>query len=202
MGHLPVIPLCHRVAIKHANTAGNAHAVNVLHVLTFSEKTPTEVFTSLDDNIAGLQPWQALPVDFTEAAMSVAITKLDGVTPTQVFTSTDGGWSGSLSGNYVPEAALGLTLQTAKRGKSYRGRVYLGPLTEGKVDNGEVDSTLVADTAAAWAAWENAMVAYATFTMSFAVASYRHATAEPITNVVGRLGVRTQRKRLTRVRSD
>jgi hypothetical protein len=194
---LPIIPNTFRVAVKHTDTAGLNHAVNVMHVLTGGPVTPATLFGDLNTAIGGNQPFKALSGFFTEAGMECAITPLDGTSPTQVFTSTDAGWSGDSGGDPILELAMRLTLYTAKRGRSYRGRLFIGPVGESVQNTGVLTDAIVDDTTAGFDAWANALVAIGP---TFCVASYRHATSEPVTTVRGHKQAGTQRKRLTRIR--
>lgn len=198
MPHLPVIADVFRVAIVHG-TADNKRSVNVINVRTTSGRTPSQVAHDLDLSVTTLHPFIALHSAYNIDHVKLQVTKLDGVSPTIEATPTDPAWGGGTGGDAVPEAALGMTIRTAKRGRSFRGRLFIGPVSESEINDGLFTGTQPADTSAAWSAWATAFNATGS-AGEFGVASYKLAQFNPVTEFETHLGVRTQRPRLVRVR--
>lgn len=195
MAPLPVITNVFRVAIKHFVAASGEHTVNVIH-LRSSVGTLASLQAALDAHGTAAM-WGELNSSY--ASTSITLTKLDGTSASVTYTpATPANWAGGASGEEIPEAAAGLTLNTAIRGRSYRGRIYVGPVTEAQCSGGNL---LSAGVTAHTAAWNTFLADMAAVGWDLVVASYLHATAQNVTLVVGRLGIRTQRKRLLRVRS-
>lgn len=192
MAPLPVIADIARVELEWSNGAG-ATAVNVFHVEA-PGLTEAEIGAVLEAH------WD----DTMQSEVSGAfefhewkITLLDGASP-QVAVP-NGGHSGGAGGDAIPEQAQVVSLRTGTRGPRGRGRLYLGPVTESSTSFGSLSSSVVATIIAAWITFANAIEADAN-PVRLVVASYKYATAAPVTNITGGTGAGTQVRRLRRVR--
>jgi hypothetical protein len=194
MPPLPVIDDVFRVSVHHFDGVGH-DSYNVMHFLK-TGGVSADIETALEANMtAGC--WA--PLSNTFGGCEVAITPLDGSSVTHTFTpSPHPAWEGGASGDTVPEAAFGLTLQTDTRGRSYRGRLFIGPVTEPQIAAGAFS---VGGAVAAWtASWSTFLNDMVTDSVPMVVASYKLATAAQVTSVRGHTGVRTQRGRLINYR--
>lgn len=190
MAPLPVIANTYRCALNWA--AGSQIAENVIHVREAASSS-SAVFAALQAAFVGNQWKSASATAFIE---SITITPLDGSSVTQTFATTVGTVVGGTSGNWAPNVAVIAQLQTAKRGRSYRGRVFV-PFT---ADSAQVDGQVVGATASAMETAWNTFVGSLFGGTGLVVASYKHSTAEAVTNVQVGIGCATQRRRQTRVR--
>jgi hypothetical protein len=123
-----------------------------------------------------------------------SITPLDGSSATEVFANTWGGGSGGDSP--IPSTATIVKLSTALRGQSFRGRIYLPFTDESAVFAGAltIDEITMGD---AWTDYKDAMEADG---WTMVVASYKLASAEPVTSLLVERAVATQRRRQDRLR--
>lgn len=190
MAVLPVIADVFRVAIDWVGGSGQT-AENVIHIKA-PGKTAAQVVTAIDsDTDANM----FLSVASAATAPHCSVTPLDGSSAT--FSGVLANWNGTAAGDYTPALAAIITLETAKRGRSYRGRIYLPFTAENRCTNGEwSDLTNPPAQAAAWAEWSTD-IAVGGFT--HVVASYRHATAEAVVNYVSHIAFATQRRRQGRL---
>ena len=192
MTPLPVIADIARVELHWSNGAGTT-SENVFHVEA-PGLTEAQISATLDSE------WDDSMQTFISSAMSFKehyITLLDGTSPQQVINcSTRTGGDG---GDGVLEAAQVISFRTATRGPRGRGRLYLGPVSEAHMNSGHFSSAPIAGCLAAWIAFANA-IEVATDSCRLVVASYTHATAAPVTNIIASDEVALQRRRLLRSR--
>jgi hypothetical protein len=108
----------------------------------------------------------------TASVYQLAITPLDGHTATQIYTVSGAKWSGgSASGDYLPSAAMVVSLRTSERGRQNRGRLFIPMVTETAVSNGSITASLTA----CQAAWDTFRANMTTALMPMHVASYGHS---------------------------
>lgn len=193
MAPLPVITNCYRVSLDWKSSVSSQIAENVIHVVAAGSDAPS-VATAVDAAFAANQ--------FTCAASTASIstlhvTPLDGSSSTVVHNVTNAHAAGEVTGDWVPNVAAVVSLQTAKRGRSYRGRVYIPFVGEGAVTDGALTSANPPALVTAWDAFRAALVAD---TMHLVVASYKHSTAENVTSEYVLAACGTQRRRQERVR--
>lgn len=174
---LPVIADCFRLSARFTNGSG-FEVANVWHVLA-PGKGETEAW-SIVGPLLDTTMWHALDSDM--AMIDWTILALDGVSAG--ITTPSSGFNGEASGDSIPGMACIVSFYTGLRGPSHRGRVFIGPIVEAQQSFGNVDSAVAAATAAAWEDFHNALVLE---DMAVCVASYTHASAEPITSVVGKI---------------
>jgi hypothetical protein len=196
---MPVIPHVYRVAINHKGSSG-VHTTNVIHVRMPDDPSEAGVIATLDAQAGTNNLFGPVASGYASAGTTLAVTKLDGVSPTVESPVTATAWDCAGSGDPVPEAALGLTLRTAKRGRSFRGRLFIGPLTEAAINNGIVSSSIVTGLSSSWSTFATDIAGAGTG-YALVVASYHLSSAENVTNVEGHFDMRTQRQRLLRTRT-
>src|ERR1041384_2513624 len=135
MPPLPVIADVFRGVLRWSNGGLGAHAVNVLNVHTnASGKTAQQVYTCLDAHVTASM-WGF--VSTGASVITVDILPLDGSSATQSFST--GGvakWTGTATGETIPQVAEIIKLQTGIRGPSHRGRIYLPFITAAEQGNG------------------------------------------------------------------
>jgi hypothetical protein len=192
---LPVIADCFRVAVDWQDVSGTSplSATNVMHILG-PGATALQVLLALNS--------EAVPDMFDSQCLSTqasqfTVLPLDGSSVAAVG-NPNALWKGNRSSTPLPSTAALLKLTTAKRGRSYRGRLFLPFVAESRADGGLLPAAL--SQTAAWVLFSNNLHAYAPL-LSLAVASYRHATAEAVTNLAVELALATQRRRQSRVRT-
>lgn len=164
--------------------------MNVMHVKK-SSSNPAAIATILNTNVT-TNMWY-----FQEQSSiihEVDITPLDGTSTTYPYIPpTTAIWAGGrTTADKIPNVANLIKLVTAKRGRSYRGRVYLPWIHETSQTNGVLDAPSVANCTAAWVAFLAAMSGSGA---PLGVASYLHATFEPVIAVICERDVATQRRR-------
>ena len=94
-------------------------------------------------------------------------------------------------------AAMRVSLQTARAGKSFRGRVYLPGLSRNSIgEDGAWTSGAVGEADAFVTAWRDAIQASAPVELIPSVHGLALPSDEPIVHVVGRTMVATQRRRV------
>ena len=194
MPPLPVITNTYRLAMLW-NDSDVGNAVNVMHFRKASS-TPADLYAAWHDD---LQDSMFESVHSNARIVQVDILPLNGTSPTVSFPTdylTNSKLAGGCSGQAIPAQATGLTFRTAKRGRSYRGRLYLPWVAEGCSADGVIDGSTIDAVNTAWGTYLNLV---ASDGWQAVVASYRHATAEDITEVVTHKKVRTQRRRQDRI---
>lgn len=188
MAALPVIPNVIRCVISGVCPSGQPWA-NTFHV----EKEPASSFGAAANAIqtevlkiygiavpygVGTEAWGQSASNLARMTQQ-RYTLLDGVTASALFNVTR---TGLLATNPMPsDTAVVVSEQTAKRGPRYRGRIYLPGYTESMNDaNGTIDATTRTNMTAGWVAFANALFASVDLG-GMVVASYKYATAEPVT---------------------
>lgn len=138
-----------------------------------------------------------MPASFEPFSMS--ILPLDGVTPTQEFTipPTHAMCGGDSQG--IPAAAAIMKLTTQVRGPRGRGRSFIGPIAENTQDSGILTQIARNNLLAGWNDFLPAIQALDPV-IFMVVASYVHADANPVTNVVFESVLGTQRRRQNQLR--
>jgi len=191
---LPVIDDVFRVAVHWRHGGTGQIAVNVMHFRS-DTGTSTSLAAALQASVAGNQ---FDGVSSGAVSDDVAITPLDGLAATSHFVLP--AWVGQgTGGDYSPASSAVLAFQTAKRGRSFRGRIYLPFLPETQMSDGALTGGVGPAIVGAWTAFNASMLATGDAWVHV-VASYKHASAEPILGytVMGSFG--TQRRRQTRIR--
>jgi hypothetical protein len=193
MATLPVITGAMRVTLNWTDDLGGT-AANVIHVDDGGHNTTT-VFNSLAAHVVqDLWSYTSNHLRVT----SVAITPLDGHSATNTFgTGSVTGWTGSTTGDPIPQMASIVSIRTALRGRSHRGRIFLPGVSEAQQSNGTLNSSGIASWQAAWTTFLAALTSDGN---PMALASYKLASLFPITgvNCEGKAG--TIRGRMTRLR--
>jgi hypothetical protein len=144
----------------------------------------------------------------SKAVENVNVTPLDGISATSSFaTGGPAKWTGSNSGDYVPQSPALVKLQTGVRGRDNRGRIFVPFIAEGVLSKGVIDAPTVAAMTGAWnnfLAALNALVAPGSWQLVVAAYDRRHlgagAHATPVINCVAEAETGTMRKRQTRNR--
>jgi hypothetical protein len=156
-----------------------------------------------DAHAIGIDVGAALVANMWHPAVSTAnfndisVTPLDGSSATVKVSMVPYDSAGSTSGAWSPASAAVVSIQTAKRGRSYRGRLYIPFIGEAAISDGSLVSGQADDVLAGFTSFKAALT---TAGVEWVVASYKHSTAELVTGfyVMSQLG--TQRRRQTRVR--
>jgi len=193
MTPLPVIADVYRVALNWSNDTPGQSAENVMHFHAVGSSAAA-VGAILDASVQG-DMWK--PVCSTSGIDSLSITPLDGSSATVLFTTESSLWTGETAGDWSPASAPVVAFATGLRGRSYRGRLFLPFCAEGAISDGSLTGTLAADVVDAWISFQG----YLSETpVTHVVASYKHATAAPVTSYTVASAIGTQRRRQTRVR--
>lgn len=194
MAPLPVIADTYRVAFNWVQSGLGLGATNVMHFRK-SGTNPAALAAILDGDVAAAM-WSCQGTN--SKIHSLQITPLDGSSVSFPFdTGSPAKWSGTDANNApVPNVSNIIKLLTAKRGRSYRGRVYLPWVDEDRQGAGKVDAGTLPTLQAAWVAFNAAVTADG---YEWVVASYTHATAEPVVAVLAETYIATQRRRQVRV---
>jgi len=173
----PIIPNVWRVTFDF-NAFGGVSPRNVIHVKdTAGTALPSDVSVVVQESVPD-ELWAVVNNNFQ--VVSITVRKLDGVSGSHVFdTDHTIKWFGHAGGQMVPNVAAKIRFGTVLGGRSHRGGVYLGPVGENEIDSGILDSTDMATVAAAWADFGATLATHETPQQ---VASYRHATSEPVTS--------------------
>jgi hypothetical protein len=192
---LPIIVGVYRCAIEQA--IGASSIANVVHVQ--APGTPTAAAVAQEVAFAwgktgGLSVLQSSQLQY----LNVHCTPLDGSSP-----SADHDFSlanhvgGTQAAASVPvNVCLILSLLTNTRGRSKRGRMYLPGVVQTQVDApaSRWSSGTLTAAVTEWNVWQAQLLAGASL-LKQVVASYKLATAFPITTVVARQDFGTQRDR-------
>jgi hypothetical protein len=191
---LPLIADVYRCAFKWSDPAFPTNAVNVMHFKK-SGSNPAAIATILNTNVTAAM-WY-----FQEESSvigEVDITPLDGTSVTYPYIPpVAANWAGErTTSDKIPNVANLIKLVTAKRGRSYRGRVFLPWVHEGSQTNGVLDAAAVSNCTAAWVAF---LAAMSSSGAPLQVASYLHATSEPVVAVICERDIATQRRRNSRI---
>lgn len=194
MAPLPVISNVARVALHWGQYGIAREAVNVMH-FRCAPGDIDALYSAIDTEVTK-EMWNPLTVNGSQVT-HVVITPLDGVTASKDYTTgAPAKWSGAQAGQeLIPQVAALVKLQTAKRGRSYRGRVFLPGVDELHSERGQIDVSLISAWQSAWTTFLGAMAGYP---HKLVVASYKHATAEDVTNVAVEQYCGTQRRRQPR----
>ena len=190
--HLPVIANTFRVAIGWVDGTTGQIATNVIHIEDPGGNAPavaTMVDNAINHNMLAAVSDHAHINEYT-------VTPLDGVSGTIVQTpsgiNTGGGGSTS-----SPASSAVVTVRTAKRGRSFRGRVFLPFIDEAQIADGLLTGGVELTTATGFATF---LASISGAGGTWVIASYKLATATPVTSVAVLRALGTQRRRQTRVR--
>lgn len=194
MSPLPVIEGVYRVTINYS-AVGGLSPVNVFHIAG----TPGTVAEAEAALSLAWEPGMAAPVPEVFEPITYTILPLDGVTPgtEHIMGPTAHPFCDGGSGDYVPEAAGILKLQTDTRGPSGRGRQFIGPLSEAAIDAGVWVGAGVTNVLDAWNTFNETLQ---TEDFTLCVASYVHEVAHVVTNLTVNTQQATQRRRLLATR--
>jgi hypothetical protein len=172
----------------------SSNAINVMHFRKPASSSAAVAAIILTD-------WQAnmlYPVGNSASIDTLHITPLDGTTASSDYaTGSTGKWVGTQTGDVIPAQAAVVKLQTALRGRSRRGRVFLPWIAEISSTVGVMSGGVTATTETAWQAFLTALNGSA---LTWVIASYKLASAYPITTVSVESALGTQRRRQTRYR--
>jgi hypothetical protein len=187
---LPVIANVYRCAIEWRTAAGQT-AVNVLNIFS-TTRTATQIAGDLGAHVATHQ-FDAVSSDWS--AQTVVVTPLDGTSAGQPHALAN--WVGAGDPEFVPAAAVLISVRTPTRGPKARGRIYLPGASESHISDGLVDTTANANMQIAWDTWRVDMDAAGS---SVGVASYKHAAFYLATAITAERPLATQRRRQSRLR--
>lgn len=193
MPPLPIIADVYRCTFNWVETAKGLLAANVMHFHAVGT-TPAGLAAIIDAHVA-VGMWQ-----FTVGSASVQtleVTKLDGTSATYTFpTGSPAKWTGGQGvGDFIPQVAGLVKLNTTLRGRSFRGRVFLPFVAEAA----QVSGTLTAgNVTTAQAAWNNFLTAMSVATADLTVASYHLSTDTLVLNALVESQTATQRRRQRR----
>lgn len=188
---MPVIAGVFRMTLNW--TGPNGHAANVLHVRNVAG-TPGGANTALDTNATAAM-WTL--VANTAVVTSVECLPLDGVGSTVVMTPTAARWTGQAATEANQAVSALISLRTGLRGSRHRGRLYLPYIAEGVVTTGFVNGGSLTTTQTAWNTFRTAMAASS---YPLVVASYAHADANDVSQLIAESPLATQRRRQDRLR--
>jgi hypothetical protein len=195
---LPVIPNTFRVTLNWGGGAVVAKSHNVIHVLT-ATGTEAQIASALTTAFLA-QPATVSMMESSIKLVDMSILKLDGSSGTQTLPPTSTVDVSTGTGGVVPEAAIGVTFYTGLAGPRHRGRIFLGPLTEDNFADGNYVPTLSTVTTA-WNAWIVALKAALPGGVGgLGIASYKHADMNAVTTCLAHQPLRTQVRRLRRLR--
>jgi hypothetical protein len=130
----------------------------------------------------------------------IDVTPLDGTSTTvRTPTGSAGEFVGEQTGDWSPQVASVVKLQTGLRGRSFRGRVFRPFTAEETASDGFLDN---ANVLLLQTAWENfiASLAADAFSDTLVVASYKLAEKTPVVAVSAERALATQRRRQSRLR--
>jgi len=196
MAPLPTIAGCFRVTWNFAQYLGITPRI-VQHYLA-ADSTAEELGQAIwEEMVNGF--WEPMHASFEPQSLDVI--KLDG-TSASVNVPRAGFFTGTTcegSGQIVPQAAAVMSLKTNVRGPRGRGRSYVGPVVESMISDGVIDDTPLDDMYGAWQTTLGAL-ALRDPVIALAVASYVHEEAHPVTSVVPRKLLGTQRRRQDQLR--
>lgn len=168
MPPLPIINNVQRVAMLWKFGTTGQTAVNVMHFSTAS--TDTLALKNLIDTNVAAAMWSQAPT--LAQVVQLSITPLDGHTATQLYTVSGTKWAGTQAGaEFVPQAAVVVSLRTAERGRQNRGRLYLPFTAESYINSG----VLATAPTTQQAAWDTFRANMKTGLMPMHVASYGHS---------------------------
>lgn len=190
---LPIIAHTFRCSFIWADVAYARNAVNVMHFSKASADS-ADIAAAIDTNISvtmfGVQR-------NTSEIQSIVVTPLDGTSvSTEFLTGGGANYKGAIGGgDTIPQVANLIKLTTNQRGRSHQGRVYLPWVCESQVAFGSLISTDAADISTAWLDFVTGM---ADSGVSMVVASYKLASASPVTGARCEQQTVTQRKRQPR----
>lgn len=190
MSPLPIITNVYRCTLNWQ--AGTQEAANVLHFGPTSA-SESQIATALDAHVTAAM---METISSNAHAVTVDITRLDGVSPTVQAALAN--WDGGGGTEYIPGGPVVLSLQTAVRGKSHRGRTFLPFTAETKQNNGQLAVTSLPTFEAAWNTFITAMQAHSPG-IPWCVASYKLATSDIVTHVTVRDTLATMKRRQNRV---
>jgi hypothetical protein len=201
---LPTIANTFRVALNWTEIPTGQTAVNVIHIKQRSgSPTAFDAWTALS---AAVVSGMWLPVANTARVTKVQITPLDGTSATEDHTpEVAGEWEGQADGQFVPQVAGLVKLQTPLRGRNHRGRVFLPFISELVLANGVWSGLDVTAWTAGWQEFVSNMVAE-TGEWDLGVASYDRAHGGAgavftgVSDVSGEAIPATQRRRQSRLR--
>jgi hypothetical protein len=192
MPALPIIADTYRIAFIWSGYGSNA--VNVMHFRKAGSSAGA-VGTSV---IASWQLGQLQCVGNSSSIDTLHVTPLDGISASvDLATGSAGKWVGFAAGDVIPAQSGIVKLATASRGRSYRGRVFLPWTAESAATVGIMSAGIVTSLEFAWTAFLAALNAAG---VTWVIASYKHATAAPITTITVEQALGTQRRRQTRYR--
>jgi len=194
MPPLPVIPGVYRLALLW--TTGAQDAVNVIHVGTNLGLLQAQV---LADVIAAFNANQAsmfASVSLAAALEQVACTPLDGTSGTVVAPCLA---VGQAAGQYVPQSAVIVKLQTGLRGRLNRGRIFLPFTAESVQVNGAIPLLVATTIGNGWSLW-NGAIDVIPYNIALGVASYKNALFHPVIGNTCEIQTGTQRRRQERNR--
>ena len=192
---LPVITNCFRCSIE--GTIAADPCVNVIHLLNAGGAGADSDCAS-DLGLA----WVALiqtggDVSTQYTAHSITVLPLDGTSASTSFVPPGLPFSGVDGSTPAPNdvARIG-TLQTGVGGRSNRGRIYVGGMPGPSVapSGAQWSSSAQADWATLWPAFLSSLSPGPNGS-TLAVASYKLASARPVTAIVNRAYFGTQRRR-------
>jgi hypothetical protein len=192
MAPLPVIADVYRLTLLWVHASGQ-RAVNVLHVHR-TTSTAASVATLIDANVTA-NMWQ--PLSSGASVQELHVLKLDGTSSTYELLTSGAKWTGGTSGDFIPQAAVLISLKTGLRGPSNRGRIFLPFTTETSSGNGTLQTASQATMETAWSAF---IAALGTGATTLVVASYAHAIFHNVDSFNVELPLATQRRRQDRVR--
>lgn len=197
MAPLPVIANTYRCTLQGNVDAGVA-PVNVIHIRA-SSSSEADVGAAIWDSFISAG-YLFGPVPNTFGLTSITVLPLDGTSASLTLTAPED-WDPADhytdAGDWIPEACGIVSVRTNVRGPRGRGRIFLGPVAEGVQAKGFIGPDVAAATENAWLQFLADMLSN---DMEWVVASYAHAEANGITQVIGRTGIGTQRRRLLQQR--
>lgn len=191
---LPIIPGVIRCAFNWLDGASGLKATNVCHFAEV-DNDPDALNTSLQANFTN-NMW---------ALQSNAVA-MQSITYTPLFSALAGSTehpitsihaAGTGSPDYSPQSCTIIKLGTGSRGRSARGRLYLPFIGETQQTKGTIQ---VVDANLVTGAWVAFVAAMALAAKPMQVASYKHATALPVSSVVCETRTGTQRRRQSQQR--
>lgn len=205
MATLPIISNVYRVAFNWADSGGQI-AANVMHFRK-ATSSASAIASAIDANISSAM-WT--PVSTTSRVVNLKVTPLDGTSATFVLNVTGAKWTGSSVGNFVPQAAVVVSMRSALRGRRNRGRFFIPFIGEPYIANGVVDTSVVPTLQTAWEAFRSVMagagatpITIASYGRNPATLKHPLQTWSPFDNLCTSLAIEpnagTQRRRQSRL---
>lgn len=193
---LPVIPNVTRVVLEYTEATTQQYAANVLHFRT--ELFPDSLVFTLYSSLVDIQVHPFQPMSQTAAVRNFVVTPLDGVSASQTFVAPATEWlTGQSGGDFIPQGAALIKLQSGVRGGSNRGRIFLPFLAEGAQTAGFINPATLQITTDAWTDWTDDLASNG---VEIGIVSIKNGNFTKAIHLTCERAIATQRRRQGRNR--